>query len=109
MRALDIMRAGDYPRAARLFRRHLQMPEAVWQDERCLSMLCLAGCACATHDDAQAERWILRACAESPESAQPWDCAADFYRRVGKTETAALCCARADALSAAVSAQHIFV
>ena len=90
------MRGGDFPRAVMLFRRHLQTPQAVWQDERCLSMLCLAGCCRAMRNDDEAERWLLRACAELPHTPHPWEYACLYYRSIGQTDAAAWCASRAE-------------
>ena len=88
-------RAERYAEAAALFRRYLSLPDAVWRQERCQAMLCLAGCCHAAGNDRETERWLLRACAESPDWAAPWDCAADHYRETGRPDAAAVCAARA--------------
>lgn len=93
-RARDCMRADAYADAVYYLRRYLALPDSVWADERCEAMLALAHCHVQTRNRAEAERWILRACAEAPELPLPWREAAAFYERVS-AQTAALCSARA--------------
>lgn len=78
-----------------LFHRFLSLPDAVWQQDRCIAMLCLAGCRWAADDPKQTERWLLRACAEMPQWAAPWDCAAQFYMQTGDKDAAAVFALRA--------------
>ena len=64
--------AGRYDEAIAMLRRHLSLPSATWDAERCASMRYLARCYVRKGDDAQAERWLLRACAETPRLREPW-------------------------------------
>lgn len=71
---------GRYDEAIAALRRHLSLPAAVWDAERCASMRCLARCFAEKGEDAEAERWLLQACAEAPRLREPWmDLAARCY------------------------------
>ena len=93
-RAMACMRADACADAVYYLRRYLASPGTVWADERCAAMLALAHCHLRTHNRAEAERWHLRACAEAPDLALPWQEAAAFYEPVS-AQAAALCLARA--------------
>ncbi|MBQ6066387.1 MAG: glycosyltransferase family 2 protein [Clostridia bacterium] len=64
--------AGRYDEAIAMLRRHLSLPGAVWDAERCASMRYIARCYAHKGDAAEAERWLLRACAEAPRLRGPW-------------------------------------
>ena len=62
--------------------KYLDMPEADWENERCYAMRLLG----KSHDElgngAEAMRWYRRACAEAPNTREPWvDLAMACYRR----------------------------
>ena len=94
-KASAAFRAGEYANAACLFRRYLAHPDAVWHRERADAMLCLAACRYAAGNLTDAERWLLRACAEAPDRPAPWDCLATFYTETARPAAAAACAARA--------------
>lgn len=96
-RAALCMRAQQYADAVYWLRRYLAQPDCVWTDERCEAMLALARCHLRTDNRAEAERWLLRACAEAPDRPEPWREAAAFYEPI-LSPAAALCRARAAAL-----------
>lgn len=96
-RAKTCMRAAQYADAVYYLRRYLASPGCVWADERCEAMLALAHCHLRTENRAEAERWMLRACAETPDRPEPWREAAAFYEPFS-AQAAALCRARAAAL-----------
>ena len=96
-RAKLCMRAGQVADAVYSLRRYLASPDCVWADERCEAMLALARCHLQTDNRAEAERWILRACAEAPDCPEAWREAAAFYEP-RLPQAAALCRARAEAL-----------
>ncbi len=96
-RAKLCIRAAQYADAVYWLRRYLALPDCVWADERCEAMLALATCHMRTENRAEAERWILRACAEAPDRSQAWREAAAFYEPT-LPQAAALCRARAAAL-----------
>ena len=70
--------AGRYDEAAAMLKRYLSLPSATWDAERSASMRYLAQCCRAKGDDAGAERWLLRACAEAPRLREPWMALAQF-------------------------------
>jgi tetratricopeptide (TPR) repeat protein len=53
-------------------KRHLSLPSAVWDAERCASMRFISRCYTNLRDLENAKRWALRACAECPETREPW-------------------------------------
>ena len=91
------MREKQYADAVYYLRRFLASPDCVWADERCAGMLALAHCHLQTQNRAEAERWLLRACAETPDCPEPWREAAAFYEPFFP-QAADLCRARAAAL-----------
>ena len=93
-RAQNYMQVGEFAEAVYLLRRYLSAPDAVWPDARCDAMLLLARCHQHTGNRTEAERWILRACAEQPQQPQPWLEAAAFYEPVW-SQAAAVCASRA--------------
>jgi hypothetical protein len=52
--------------------RHIRLPDAAWATERSASMRYLARCYAALERFAEAEAWLLRACAETPDVREPW-------------------------------------
>jgi glycosyltransferase involved in cell wall biosynthesis len=53
-------------------KRHLNLPSATWEAERCASMRFIARCYTNLRDLGNAKRWALKACAECPETREPW-------------------------------------
>lgn len=96
-RAKLYIRAGQTADAVYYLRRFLASPDCVWADERCEAMLALARCHLQTDNRTEAERWFLRACAETPDRPEPWRAAAAFYEAL-LPPAAALCRARAEML-----------
>ena len=64
--------AGRYDEAVSMLLRHLSLPSAVWDAERSASMRYIARCYAQKGEAAEAERWLLRACAEAPRLRGPW-------------------------------------
>ena len=95
-RAVQQMRSGDYTEAVFTLRRFLHDVHSVWPDTRCDAMLLLAQCCLRQDNRAEAERWLLRACAELPRSPKPWAQAEAFYETM-LPQGAAFCAARAAA------------
>ena len=93
-RAQLCMRAGTYADAVYWLRRYLAAPDCVWADERCDAMLARGCCCLKMQNRDEAERWILRACAETTDRPEPWREAAAFYEPVS-AQAAALCLSRA--------------
>ncbi|MBQ7543129.1 MAG: hypothetical protein IJT44_12650 [Clostridia bacterium] len=95
-RAERCIRAGEYAEAIYALRRYLSAADVVWPDARSEGMLLLAQCHLHENNRTEAERWLLRACAEAPSLPQPWLEAAAFYAQ-SFPQAAALCSARASA------------
>ncbi|MBR6186681.1 MAG: glycosyltransferase [Clostridia bacterium] len=73
---------GRYDDCIRTLLRHLSLPNAVWADERSASMRFIARAYLGKGDEAQAEKWYLRAVAEAPHLREPMmDLARLFERR----------------------------
>ena len=68
----EYMFAGRYDEAVAMLKRHLSLPSAAWDAERCASMRYIARCYERKGDAGEAERWLLRACAEAPRLREPW-------------------------------------
>jgi len=62
--------------------KHLQMPNAVWCDERCASMRFIARAWQAKGNDGEAFKWLLRAVAEAPHLREPYIEAANLMYRL---------------------------
>ena len=52
-------------------RRHLTLPQAD-EVQRCASMRLIAQCCQELGEEKEGERWLLRACGESPGLREPW-------------------------------------
>ena len=68
----EYMFHGLYAEAIPVLKRHLEMPGAVWQPERCASMRFLSRCYLSMGDKRRGMVWALRAVAEAPELREPW-------------------------------------
>lgn len=68
----EYMFRGEYAKAIGMLKRHLSLPGATWQDERCASMRYIARCYAACHEPQESEKWLLRAVAEAPWLREPW-------------------------------------
>jgi tetratricopeptide (TPR) repeat protein len=65
---------GQYEKAAQEFKRHLELPRAVWPPERAASMRFLGKI-----EQENAEYWFNKAIEESPGRREPWVDLAKFY------------------------------
>ena len=71
-----------YDDSIRTLKKHLQMPQAVWRDERCASMRYIAKCLIQKNMTDRAEGWLLRAVAEAPRLREPYvDLALLYYNK----------------------------
>lgn len=52
--------------------KYLNMPEATWPNERCYAMRLLAKCYENLNNHNEAFKWARRACAEAPNTREPW-------------------------------------
>jgi glycosyltransferase involved in cell wall biosynthesis len=60
-------------------KRHLSLPSATWDAERCASMRFIARCYSMLDDQKAAKTWALKACTECPETREPWLDLAKIY------------------------------
>ncbi len=60
---------------------YLMMPEATWRNERCYAMRLLGDAYMAKGQLDEAERWYIRACAEAPDTREPWVGAANVAEK----------------------------
>lgn len=67
--------------------RYLAMPNATWENERCYAMRLLGKAYDELGDGWKAQKWLRLACAEAPNTREPWvDLAMFCYRRSLWTE-----------------------
>jgi glycosyltransferase involved in cell wall biosynthesis len=59
--------------------KYLEMPEATWPNERCYAMRLLGQSYERLNNPWEAERWLLRAGAEAPNTREPWCALAMLY------------------------------
>ena len=75
----EYMYRGMWQKSIETLKRHLSLPAAVWADERCASMRYIARCHLRLGERIEAEKWLLRACAEAPHLREPFVDLADLY------------------------------
>ena len=68
----EYMYYGRWDEATRELTRHLELPSAVWREERCASMRYLSRCRAGKGDGPGAMRWAMRAICEQPELRESW-------------------------------------
>jgi tetratricopeptide (TPR) repeat protein len=68
----EYMFYGRYDDAVAQLQKHLEMPSARWDAERCASMRFIARSLTSLGRVQDAEQWALRACAECPGDREPW-------------------------------------
>ncbi len=68
----EYMYYGRWQDCIDTLKRHLQLPSALWRDERAASMRFIARSYQALGQDDEAESWYLRAVAEAPHLREPW-------------------------------------
>lgn len=78
----EYMFHGQWDNAIAVLKRHLALPSAVWEEERCASMRFIAQCHENKNEYREAEQWYFKAVGESPNSREPWvDFGKFCYRR----------------------------
>ncbi|MBQ3223517.1 MAG: glycosyl transferase family 2, partial [Clostridia bacterium] len=95
----EYMFRGEYEKAIDTLKRHLELPGALWKDERCASMRFIARCCAALGQGEESERWCMRAAAEAPHLREPW---LDWARHAYVQEdwpAVLFCCTRALAIA----------
>lgn len=68
----EYMFYGMYEKSIGELKRHLTMPRAKWDAERAASMRFIGRGYTALNNHDEAERWFIRATAESPRTREPW-------------------------------------
>lgn len=68
----ELMFYGRWSEAIAELERYLRLPGATWAAERGAAMRYLARCCVAVGHIPQAEAWLLRASAETPDAREPW-------------------------------------
>lgn len=68
----ELMFYNHYQEAIVELKRHLTLPTATWQEERCSSMRFIARCYHRLRNHVEAMNWALRATIEWPHSREPW-------------------------------------
>jgi hypothetical protein len=74
----EYMYTGQYQKAIEMLKRHLEMPKAIWRDERCASMRYIAKCYVKLGNIPEAYKYFLLAIGEAPHLREPWLDAAYF-------------------------------
>lgn len=75
----EYMFRGRWQEAINMLKKHISMPEAKWDLERCASMRFIGDCYCKLSQPAEAEKYYLRACAEGYRTREPWYDLERFY------------------------------
>lgn len=68
----EYMYRGMHDQSIAELKRHLSLPRATWDEERCASMRFIAQCCQAKNDFRQAKQWLFRAIAECPHVREPY-------------------------------------
>lgn len=75
----EYMFHGRWQEAINMLKKHIEMPEAKWDLERCASMRFIGDCYCRLNKPKEAENYYLRACAEGWYTREPWFSLEQFY------------------------------
>ena len=68
----EYIQHARWDQAVAELQRYLALPAANWEPERAAAMRHLARAFAALGQPLEAESWLLRACAETPEEREPW-------------------------------------
>lgn len=68
----EYMYHNEYDKCINTLKRHLQMPSAVWDEERSASMRFIANCYQAKREMLEARYWLYKAIAECPSVREPY-------------------------------------
>lgn len=63
---------GKYEESIEALQKYLSMPQATWPNERCYAMRTMARCYSELGNLYDAEKWCYLACAEAPNTREPW-------------------------------------
>ena len=73
---------NQWEAAITALKRYLDLPAATWQNERCYAMRLLGKSYQEIGNSYEAEKWLHMACAEAPNTREPWcDLAMLMYRQ----------------------------
>ena len=75
----EYMYQRQWEMAIKELKRHLSLESATWDAERCASMRFIARSYMMLEDQKSAKNWALRACAECPDTREPWFDLAKIY------------------------------
>jgi tetratricopeptide (TPR) repeat protein len=75
----EYMFYGMYDKSIETLKRHLEMPQATWKDERAASMRFIARGYKAQGNFSECEAWYYRAIGEAPHLREPYYEMASFY------------------------------
>ena len=75
----EYMFRSRWQEAINMLKKHISMPEARWDLERCASMRFIGDCYCKLSQPTEAEKYYLRACAEGYRTREPWYDLERFY------------------------------
>jgi len=67
-------------------KKYLDMPSATWNCERCYAYITMSRCYSALGNPAEAEKSLLKAIMEAPETREPWVAMADLTYQQGRWE-----------------------
>ena len=80
--ARELVFTRQYQRAIPALKEYLAMPKATWDYERSYAMRLIGEAYEAIGDNANSYAWLIRACAEAPNTREPWlDLANYSYRQ----------------------------
>lgn len=68
----EYMFRGMYEKCIETLKKHLSLPSATWNDERCASMRYIAKSYISLGDNYTARKWLYRAIAEAPYLREPY-------------------------------------
>jgi len=68
----EYMFYGMWDKCIETLKKHLEMPQAIWKDERCASMRYIARAYKEKNDLIESESWLYRAIAEAPYLREPY-------------------------------------
>ena len=79
---------GKYQESIDAIKQYLKMPEAIWPNERCYALRTMGRCYSELGNIADAEKAFHAACAEAPNTREPWcELALLLYRQERWEET----------------------
>jgi len=68
----EYMYYGEYDKSILILKKHVKMPSAMWDEERCASMRYIANCYKLKGDLKEARSWLYAAITECPRIREPY-------------------------------------